>query len=282
MADIFSYTDYRKFISDWIGEQKHVRPKVTYRSIAKAVGFNSPAHITMVLKNKAKLSEDRARRFASLMGLNKKETEYFLLIVGYSQSRSIEDKKLCLDKMVRFNKSGTVLLNPDQHEYYQKWYYAAIHDILSFYPFKGDFQGLAKMVEPHITPREAARAVALLERLQFIVKKEDDTYACAYPGISAYAEGASLTLGNYAEAMMDRARYALRKIPGEERVISWAGVSMSKETFEKAREEAREFRKRIIAMARADRSPDRAYHINLQMFPVSRRHERQPEKRGGQ
>ncbi len=58
-------------------------------------------------------------------------------------------------------------------------------------------------------------------------------------------------------------------MPADERSVSWAGFSMSKETFEKVKQEAREFRKKIIAMAQADQSPERAYHFNLQIFPVS-------------
>jgi uncharacterized protein (TIGR02147 family) len=279
MPDIFSFTDYREFFKTWYAERKNRRPKVTLQSIAEAVGFNSPAHIAMILKNKAKLSGDRALRLAEAMSLNKKESRYFILIVNYNQTKSLHDKNRFLRKMVRFNRTGTVLLNPDQYEYYQKWYYAAIHDILSFYPFKGDLGELATMVEPSISRREAAKALALLERLRFIIKKEDGAYACAYPGVSAYAEGHSLALSSYADAMMDQARQALHKLPSDERSISWAGFSMSKETFKKAKEEAREFRKRIIAMAQADRSPDRAYHINMQVFPVSKRFDRRREEK---
>jgi uncharacterized protein (TIGR02147 family) len=282
MPNVFSFTDYRKFIRAWYAEQKNRRPKVTLRSIAAATGFNSPAHIAMVLKNKARLSEGRALRLAGAMGCNKRESQYFLLLVNYNQTRSLQDKKNLLRKMVRFNRAGTVLLNSDQYEYYQKWYYAAVHDILSFYPFRGDFRELAAMVKPSIPQREAVKAVTLLERLRFIIKKEDGTYTCAYPGISAYAEGHSLVLGAYAETMMDRARHALRRFPGEERSISWAGFSMSRQTFEKVKEESQNFRKRIIAMAQADRSPDRAYHINMQIFPVSRRYERRTEQHGEQ
>ena len=269
MPNIFSYTDYREFIKAWYAERKSCHPKVTYRIIADALGFNSPAHVLMVLKGKANLSEEHAVRLATLIKLNKKETKYLIQIVNYNQNRELEDKKRYLKKMVRLNKTGTVLLKPDQYEYYQKWYYSVIHEILSFYPFRGDYNELAKMVNPSITRREATQAVALLERLQFIKKNDDGTYNCEYPGISAYSEGHSLVLSSYADTMINRGREALQKLPADERSVSWAGFSMSKETFEKVKQEAREFRKKIIAMAQADQSPERAYHFNLQIFPVS-------------
>ncbi len=269
MVNIFSFTDYRQFIQAWHAEKKQARQKVTYRTIAEAIGFNSPAHVLMVLKGKANLTEEHALRLATLMDLNKKETKYLLQIVNYSQHHLVDDKKRYLRKMAQLNKNSTVLLKPDQYEYYQKWYYAVIHEILSFYPFKGDYAQLAKMVNPPILRREAEQAVMLLERLQFIKKRGDGTYTCEYPGISAYAEGQSLVLSSYAETMINQARDALQKLPSDERSISWAGFSMSKETFDKIKEEAREFRKRIIAMAQADKSPQRAYHFNMQIFPVS-------------
>ena len=136
------------------------------------------------------------------------------------------------------------------------------------------------MQKPHLDAPEIIRHI--LFRLQILtgIKKDDGGYECAYPAISAYAEGHSLALSSYAEAMMNQARQALQKCPGEERSISWAGFSMSKETFDKVKEEAREFRKRIISMAQSDPSPNRAYHINMQIFPVSRHYDRQAKQKG--
>jgi uncharacterized protein (TIGR02147 family) len=272
MPNIFEFTDYRLFIQAWHAASKMSRPKMTYRIIAETLGFNSPAHVLMVLKGKANLSEEHALRLATLMKLNKKETKYLIEIINYNQHRSVQDKKLYLKKMARLNTTGTTLLKPDQYEYYQKWYYSVIHEILSFYPFKGDFKNLAKMVHPPISQREAAQAIALLERLEFIKKENDGRYTCEYPGISAYAEGHSLVLSSYADTMINQSRLALQNLPGDERSVSWAGISMSKATFEKAKEEAREFRKRIITMAQQDQSPDRAYHFNMQIFPVSQQY----------
>ncbi len=269
MPNIFEFTDYREFIQAWHATSKKARPKITYRLIAETLGFNSPAHVLMVLRGKANLTEEHALRLATLMKLNKKETKYLIEIINYNQHRSVQDKKLYLKKMARLNTNGTTLLKPDQYEYYQKWYYSVIHEILSFYPFNGNFKNLAKMVHPPISQREAAQAVALLERLNFIKKEDDGSYTCEYPGTSAYAEGHSLVLSSYADAMINQGRLALQNQPVDERSISWAGISMSKATFEKAKEEAREFRKRIVSMAQQDQAPDRAYHFNMQIFPVS-------------
>lgn len=271
MQTVFSYTDYRRFILDWYEQQRKSATPVSYRRIAQAVGLNSAAHITMILKGKTSLPAASIDGFVTLMQLRKKEGDYFSLLVEYNQAKTTSQKKQFYNKMVKFKECGTTLLNPDQYEYYQKWYYAAIHDILSYYPFGGDFNQLARMVEPSITAREAKSSIRLLERLNFIEKKVDGTYSCHYPGISAYGEGRSVILSSYAEAMIDRAKHALEKTTDEQRVISWAGFSVSAETFEKMKMEARAFRKKLVEMAMNDPHPERAFHLNLQIFPVSKK-----------
>jgi uncharacterized protein (TIGR02147 family) len=271
MQTIFSYTDYRRFILDWYELQQASESPITYRTIARAVGFHSPAHITMILKGKTNLPAVAVDKFIRLMHLRKREGDFFSLLVGYNQAKTVVQKKQVYKKMVTFKECGTTLLNPDQYEYYQKWYYAVIHDILSYYPFRGNFNELARMVEPSITAREAKSSINLLERLKFIEKKDDCTYTCHYPGISVYAEGRPVVLSSYAETMIDRAKHALRKIADDERAISWAGFSVSAGTFKKMKEEARAFRKKLVEMAQNDPNPERAFHLNLQIFPVSKR-----------
>ena len=267
---IYSYLDYRLYLKDWYTAQLSSKKTLSYRAIAAYVGFNSPAHITMVLKGKANLSLERVARFAQLLKLKKREKAYFELLVSFNQEKKTGEKKILLDSLINFKKDVTTLLVADQYEYYQKWYYAVVHDILSYCKFDGDYDKLAKMVEPQITTREARKAVKLLEKLRFITRRCDGGYDCQFTGISAYSEGHELVLSSYAEKMIERAKYALDNLPSEERVISWAGFSVSADTFLKIKEETRAFRKKIVSLAQNDQRPDRAFHMNIQIFPVSK------------
>jgi uncharacterized protein (TIGR02147 family) len=271
VRSVFTYTDFRKYIRNWYDARQQSDNAVSYRAIAGVVGLRSPAYITLILQGKTRLPNNLIPGFCKLFKFKKRESAFFELLVKYNQSGDVSEKKRLYGKMVAFSECGTTLLNADQHAYYQKWYYSVIHDILSFYPFNGDFRELARMVEPSITARQAKCAVALLERLEFIRKDKDGQYTCLYPGISAYTEGHSMVLSTYAGNMIDQAKYALEQMPAGERLISWAGFSVSSETFKKIKEEARAFRKKLIAMAQQDTSPGQAFHLNLQVFPVSKK-----------
>ncbi len=65
------------------------------------------------------------------------------------------------------------------------------------------------------------------------------------------------------------------RLPKTERNISWVGFSVSRETYERMQEEIQAFRSRMLKMAEQDQNPDRAYHLNLQLFPVSKSYKRE-------
>jgi uncharacterized protein (TIGR02147 family) len=267
--NIFTYSDFRLFIKDWHALQKRYRTGSTYRSIASFTGLSSPGYITLLFNKKVRLNEAAIGKFADLMGLTQNESRFFRDLVHYNQAKTYEDKKGSLNQLVKSGRKSAAVLDPDQLEYYQKWYYSVVHDVLSFYPFDGDFGNLGKMLDPPISKGAARRSVRLLEKLGFIEKTDSNTFRCLYPSISASSPEKHIALNTYAQAMIDKAKNALAEKEQNERLISWAGFSMSEKTYEIVLDEARAFRRRIVELAREDKGPDRAYHLNLQIFPVS-------------
>jgi hypothetical protein len=49
-----------------------------------------------------------------------------------------------------------------EYEYYTQWYYAAIRHIISYYTFFGDYDALAAMTIPRITPAQAKKEIETL------------------------------------------------------------------------------------------------------------------------
>jgi hypothetical protein len=167
------------------------------------------------------------------------------------------------------NELAAHIISPEQYEFYDKWYSAAVRDILSLYPFEGNYRELAQLVDPPLSVREARSAIELLERLGLIRRGSRGVYMQANPIVRAQAQGYDVALARFAMGMMDRARDALDRLPKSERSISWVGFSVSRETYERMQEEILAFRSRMLKLAEQDPNPDRAYHFNMQLFPVS-------------
>jgi uncharacterized protein (TIGR02147 family) len=268
---IFDYTSYRLFLKDYYQGKKKSTRYFSYRYIAQKVGFKSAGHFTQILQGKANVSNQLASKFISFLQLKKNEAEYFELLVRYDQAKTQEEKGRYFERILKFNKTSPKLLSPDEYEFYQQWYYAVILDILTFYPFSGDYKELASLVEPSISVPQAQKAIQLLDRLGLIEKDDSGTYHRTHMIITSSSQGYSTALASYAMQMIDRAKGAVNSLPKEERSISWTGFSVSKKTYSQIQEEIREFRKRILAMAQDDKNPERVYHFNMQLFPVSKK-----------
>ena len=83
----------------------------------------------------------------------------------YNQAKSHAEKKRWFEKILAFLKSKVKIVEVSQYEFFEKWYYVAIRELLAFYKFSGDYKALGKSVEPPISPSQAKKAITLLMRL---------------------------------------------------------------------------------------------------------------------
>ncbi len=270
MVNIFDYTNYRLFLKDYYTDKKKENTNFSYRYIANKVGFKSAGHFTQIIKGQANISSHLIAKFSKFMKLKKREVEFFELLVYFDQAVSQEEKAHYFERIVNFKEVTAKILTPDQYEFYTKWYYAVIRDVLSTYEFSGDFKKLSNTVIPTISTAEAERAIKLLERLELIKVDERGIYRVTDSFISTSSEEQSIVLSSYAMEMIERAKEAVNLLPKEERMISWSGFSVSKETYSAIVEEIRATRKRIRTLVAKDVHPERVYHFNVQFFPVSK------------
>ncbi len=270
MVDIFLYSNYRLFLKDFYEQKKKSNHNFSYRYIAQKVGFKSAGHFTQIIKGQANISSHLVTRFCSFIKLKKREIEYFELLVNFDQAKTQEEKGHYFERMVNFKEVSAKILSPDQYEFYQKWYYSVVRDVLSIYEFKGDYRGLANLIEPSISTAEAEKAIKLLLRLNLICINEKGIYEVTDSIISSDSQEHSVVFSGYAGQMIDRAKEAVNVLPKKERIISWAGFSVSQETYALIRDEIRTCRKRIMTLVEKDTNPERVYHFNTQFFPVSK------------
>lgn len=269
MKSIFDYTDYRSFLADFYNEKKAADPIFTYRFMATHVGFKSAGHFTKIIQGKANISVSLALRFAGFFKFNRKQTEYFQSLVLYNQAKNHLDKRRHFEKMLTFKNAKIVTVHGSQYEFYEKWYYTVVRETLAIVPVKDNYAELAARIVPPISEKEAKKAVAVLERLGFIVKDEEGYYRQANPLLMADRDTASLAVDNFVLSNIELARQAIDRFPKDERKLSATTLTISKTTYDKIINELLEFRKHILTLAQQDQHPERTYQFNFQVFPVS-------------
>ena len=156
-----------------------------------------------------------------------------------------------------------------QFEFYSKWYYSAIRELLFFFDFKGDFSVLGKKLEPPIKSAMAKEAIQLLEFLGFIKKDAQGRFKPIAQTLKKDSSFRSLFTANYLRINMELAMNALERFQKEERHISTMTLSYSSAGFQKALNELEIMRIKLVHLMEEDANPDKAFQLNLQLFPIS-------------
>src|SRR3954469_1069185 len=175
MKFIFNYTDYRKFLCDVYEVRKAKNIHFSHRYIAQKLGFNS-GYFTRILKGERNISNALVYKFIEFLNLNKREGEYFEILVRFNQAKTHSEKKGYFEKLLSFQSAAVNLLSVDQYELFDKWYYMAVREVLAVFPMGDVPERLARLVLPAIKPSEAEKAVELLVRLNLIRKNEQGVY----------------------------------------------------------------------------------------------------------
>lgn len=266
---LFEYLDYRAFLRDSYRARKRANPAFSYRYIGGRLGLDggSVAHI---LKGERKLDPALAGKLARVFGLDEREREYFETLVLFGQARSQTEQNHFLEKLLRQRELKVKAVEERQYAYYREWFHLGLRELLNFYPFKGDFKALARMLQPAISPAEARSALQVLLDIGLLERDAEDKVRLTDKNITSGDGIPSRFVVQAQRAMAELAAKALAEVPPPERDISGITCSLSCEGFEKFKARLKECRRDLVAIAQQDKGVDRVYRMNLQLFPISR------------
>ena len=202
MPDIFTYTDYRKFLSDYYAERKAANPLFSYKVFSNLAKFPNKGFLYNVISGKKNLSKSSAVRLSEAMKLSAREAEYFDNLVFFNQAQTFAERKLFYERLTNYKSNRTGAANTrqtrmDQYAFYSKWYISAIRSLLDMHPFKDDYKLLAKSVFPAVTKSQARKAIELMAKLGMIHRKKAAPWQLADKSITAGKEVTALGLQDF-------------------------------------------------------------------------------------
>jgi uncharacterized protein (TIGR02147 family) len=269
---IFNYLDFVKYLRDYYEARHAIDRWFSYRYIQSRTGID-PGYLFKVFQGKKSLPQKKTAQFAKLLCLTKKEKEYFTLLLLYSKAKSNDEIRQYFEKMLLYSEVTARKVDVHEYEYYTKWYHAALRQILSYYPFRGDYKELARMTVPAITPAEAKKGVEVLCKLGFAERTADGGLRVIDRFLSTGEDWRSIAVRGFQQDTIALARWSLDSVDKDLRDVSTVTVTLSEEGFREARERIRQFRRDILELVNRQDRPTGAYHVNIQMFPIGRRWE---------
>lgn len=270
MKSVFEYTNYRLFLKEYYEERK-AETGFTYRDFAEMTGMNSTSWLLHLIKGTKNLSQDTSLRIAKALKLNRAETEYFELMVPFTQAKTSAAKDQIYQRMLGLKRRLKIVkIGEEQYDYYVKWYHPVVRSLVTKVEFGDDFAKLARCLMPPITPGEAKKSVKLLEKLNLIMRGPDGRYVHKNAVVSTGDEVASLNVINYHKQVSRLAEAAHDRASRDDRDISALTLGISEEDFKIVKARIQAFRKEIMELALASKDADRVYQLNFQFFPVGR------------
>src|SRR4051812_14259117 len=102
--------------------------------MGKVLGME-PGFLVKVLQGKILLPERAISSVAKLCKLEEKEAEYFEALVHYGRAKTQEDIKARFEKLIALRGMESRPLEPNQYDYYKKWYHSSVRALLTFWDF---------------------------------------------------------------------------------------------------------------------------------------------------
>lgn len=270
MINLFGYLDYRKYLKELYEEKKKTTQYFSFRYFAKAAGFASPNYLKLVMDGKRNLSQEGIRKFCKGLKLNKVEQDFFENLVHMNQSKTDEEKNFYYQRMSSSKKYiETKRLEKDQYEYFSKWYYVAVRELVALPDFKEEPEWISAKLGHQITPKEAAHAVDLLIKLNLLKHDESGKLVQVDSSITTGPEVESLAVANFHREMLKKAAESIEKTDPELRDISSLTIPVSEETLKEVKKKIQAFRRELHAFLAEQKQYDAVYQFNFQLFNLS-------------
>jgi uncharacterized protein (TIGR02147 family) len=277
MADIFQYSDYRKFLSDWFQEKKKNNPLVSYRMIARQVGYNSPGYLQMIITGKIGMSIPMGLKFASFMKFKKRETDYFQCMILFGDAKTHEEKLMHFQKMLSFKETSIYTIETNQLQYYEKWYHSAIRALLQSSSFKDEYKAIANLLIPAVSPEEVENSIKLLKDLNLVKVDGEGFIRPTDALVSSGYEASGFFVNSFLINSLRLSEKAIDCFPRCERNFSSLTLGISEKGFQRVQQELREFRRKMMQIAAED-TTERIYQLGFQLFPLSHKYKKERTK----
>jgi len=275
MKPITEYQDYRAYIQDYYDENKR-RFSLTWAKMAKKAGFAAPSYLKLVSQGKSKLSETGIAQTANALDLQGPEAEYFRELVHYNQAKTSGEKDKAYNKMAvlsRYNQAK--VLQDDLLAYYNSWVNVVVRELAPEAPANLRTSNIARQIIPQVTAAEVGASLRCLEALGLLAHNEDGTYRQVDKTLTTGNSNlTSMAVRNFHKKMLDLAKDSLDNVPMEERNTANLVVGVTQEQYQQIVNEVNEFRRRIMAIASSSNEMDRVYSLQMNLFPLSHKIER--------
>jgi uncharacterized protein (TIGR02147 family) len=267
--NVYDYLDYRSYLIDMFHYRKAKMSHFSYRFFSNKAGFASPNFLQLVVTGQRNLTNSSIAKVAKGFALKRKEREFFEYLVFMNQATVHDEKNHYYRKMISIvGYKSIATIEKDQYEYFSKWYYPAIRELLTLGKDVATPKMIAAKLNPKITPKQAESALQLLKKLKLIKQTPSGGWEQVHEDISTGPEIKSMAAANFHKEMLQLSVASIDRFPASQRDISGLTLSIRRENIKEMKTRLASFRKELMELASIEDKPDTVVQINIQLFPL--------------
>ena len=268
MKSVFEYRNYREYIRDFYESRKRCSA-FTWREFAKLAGFSSSGYLKLVCDGKTRLSKVAVEKVLPAMKLSGVQADFFRQMVMFCDSPRPEVRQAAFQQMMSIAQENRVEL----FEYFSSWANPALRELAPIMKGATPLE-MGHALVPAISAAEARESLELQESLGLLKKDECGNYHQTSEGVSSTREVVSATVVNMQKQYAQLAAEALERYTRDYRHVSGMTMGLDREAYERLAAELDAFRKKVADIVSNVKSYDRVYRLNLQLFPLSKKVEK--------
>lgn len=261
---VFMYFDYRDYIRAVLETMQS--KGLSLRAIQENAGVSGSAFFSRILDGSRPLSIANAKNIAKSWGLSVDESDYFLDLVRFGNEKNVDVREELLRKLlaVRANNQEFALQDSSL-KFFSKWYYPVLRDLLPLLPPNMPAEKIGRMFTPVLRAPQVESGIRYLTESGFVTLDENGVYRVEQPIVSTPPRVRSTILRKYHLKNLEVNSEVYDLFTSDDRSVTSVTCSLSKESFEKVREEIAKLREKILALSREEKNPDRVCHVGFQL-----------------
>ncbi|NLD93465.1 MAG: TIGR02147 family protein [Fibrobacter sp.] len=258
-------------MSDYYKWHKKNTYGFSYRLMAGTLGFTSPNFLKLVIDGERNLGKESLEKITQGIGLNKLEAEYFSYLVFFDQARDTVGKNYYYGLLASLrSKSIITKVAPEQFEYLHQWYHPTVRELVAGKNEPLDYQQLSKSLYAKVSVSQIKRSISLLLRLNLIRLNDNNVYELVDPLLNTGNEFKNFAVRNYHKQILSIAQSLIPVVQPQYRENSHDTLKLSQKGFQKIKKRIQEFRQELLQLASEDRNVDGVYHVNIQLYPITK------------
>ena len=274
-SSIFHYQDYHAFLRDSLSG------KISTRSWAKKLGFNSPSHLVMILQGKRRFPASHFPSLTRALGLKSAEAKYLEDLIHFQHAKSSQEKAM-YDQRLRSNRvralgeaegSKFVSLDFESFRLIQEPIHYFILEMTLLRGFTWDAHWILRRLGAayRLTQvRDAMERLLAMKLVTLAPNTSPTTVTKSNERLTTTHDVPNAALRESHKALIEMALNSIESQHVQERDITSSTLTLDAAKLPLAKEMLKNFRRAFCkALEAAPGEGTHTYQINLQMFRIT-------------